>query len=42
MCLEHLYELFATRNSSLEDIMWSDGPNSEFKVVPNFLGIIRE
>ena len=31
--VEHFYELFTTENNNLEDINWSDGPNSEFKVV---------
>ena len=37
--LEYLHELFGTENSNLEDIIWNDGPNSEFQVVSHFLGI---
>ena len=40
VCLEYLYELLATGNSNLEDIIWGDGPNSEFKVAFPFLRIM--
>ena len=38
--LEYSYELLATENSNLENIIWSDGPNSEFNIVSYFLKIM--
>ena len=32
LCLENFYKLFTTENSNLENIIYRDGPNSEFKV----------
>ena len=37
VCLEHFYELFATENSNLEGIIWSDGSTSELNIASHLL-----
>ena len=39
MFLEHFYKLFDIEDN-LENIIWSDGPISEFKVVSHFVRIM--